>query len=177
MILLVLVALLSFSAPAQNWVEERTFLKDGVATPRVDGLFTKPLLGKLGTFAWFQVEKGYSQTYAGATYSPKPWVQFALGAGLEEDKNPARLGGYVWMGDAKNSLLFVPEYGGSGFWWKMEANRKVSKVLGVGLITERHKGTGPRLEYKIPKTHFAIWGAPMFDRRGANALVGIRWSL
>ncbi len=174
LILIVVMMVFSELMFAQNWVEERTYISDGHATPRIDGLMTRPIKGRLGSFVWFQTQKGYSQTYAGATYSPKPWVQFALGGGLEEAKNPARVGGYVWLGNAKTSILFVPEYGGSGFWWKLEVNRKVNKSIGVGLITDPLTGSGPRVEYQIPKIRLTFWLAPLTR---ANTLIGIRWSL
>ncbi|MDP2934133.1 MAG: hypothetical protein Q8N81_08515, partial [bacterium] len=117
------------------------------------------------------------EAYGGLTYSPKPWVQVAAGAGVEEAKNPGRIGGFVWMGNSKSSILFVPEYGGSGFWWKLEANRKITKVIGAGFITERYKGSGPRVEFRIPKVPVTIWAAPMFEAHRTNALFGIRWVL
>ena len=164
-------------ANAQNWVEERTFVSQGAATPRINGLLTKPIKGKWGSFLWFQTQQKYSQTYTGVTHSAKPHLQFALGVGLEEAKNPARMGGYVWAGNSKTSLLFVPEYGGSGFWWKLEANQKIRKSFGIGLLTERFKGTGPRMEYKIPRTPFVVWVAPLIERQKTNWLIGIRLHL
>lgn len=161
----------------QNWVEERTFVSKGTATPRINGLLTSPMKGKWGSFVWFQIQKDYSQGYAGLTYSPRSWMQFALGGGLEQDKHPARVGGYMWAGNSKSSLLFVPEYGGSGFWWKLEANRKINKSVGVGFITERFKGSGLRVEYKIPKIPVVVWGAPLLQMNRQNLLIGIRWNL
>ena len=173
--LIVIMALKS--ANAQTWVEQRTFVSGGQAAPRIDGLVSQTIKGKFGGFVWFQTEKNYSQAYGGITYSPKLWIQLAAGPGIEQDKKPLRVGGFVWLGSGKDSLLFIPEYGGSGFWWKLETNRKVNKSIGLGLLTERYKGTGPRVEYKIPKTKATVWVAPMFERHRANALIGIRWSL
>lgn len=167
--------LLARAAFGQVWVEERTFVKDGQASARIDGLVSQGLAGRFGGFVWFQTEKGYSQAYGGPTFSPKSWFQLGFGVGVEEHKNPARAGGFVWAGNSKSSLLFIPEYGGSGFWWKLEANRKAGKVFGVGIITERFKGTGPRLEYKIPRTPFLVWAASMFEKQRVNALFGFRW--
>jgi hypothetical protein len=172
---LLIAMLISCAAMAQTWVEQRTFVSSGVVTPRIDGLVTESFSGKLGAFAWFQTQKGYSEGYGGITYSPKPWIQLAGGAGIEENVSPARVGGFVWAGGGKISLLFIPEYGGSGFWWKAEVNRKVNKSVGVGLITERYKGTGLRVEYKIPRTPLLLWGAPMFEKSRVNAAFAIRW--
>jgi hypothetical protein len=172
---LLIAMLVTCAAMAQTWVEQRTFVSSGSATPRIDGLLTSSLSEKFGGFIWFQTQKDYSESYGGLTYSPKPWLQLASGVGIEEAKNPARAGGFVWMGDSKTSALFIPEFGGSGFWWKAEVNRKVNKSVGVGLVTERYKGTGLRVEYKIPRTPLLLWGAPMFEKSRVNAAFAIRW--
>lgn len=174
---LILGLLFARNVFAQTWVEERTFIKDGQAVARIDGLVSGQIGGKFGGFCWFQVQKEYGEAYCGPTYSPKPWLQFAGGPGVEQDKSPARVGGFVWTGNSKQYLLFIPEYGGSGFWWKLEGSRKVSKAVGVGFLTERFKGSGPRVEFAIPHTQFTIWAAPMLEKHRTNLLIGIRWTL
>ncbi len=161
----------------QSWVEERTYVTPQGATPRIDGLLTQPIKGQIGSFVWFQVQQGYSQAYGGATYSPKPWVQFALGAGLEEDKRPARIGSYVWIGKARLSALGVFEDGGSGFWHKAETNYQISKTLGVGSLSERFKGSGPKIEFSVPHTVLKLWFAPLVYKQTLRSVIGVRWSL
>ena len=172
-----LALFLAGSAFGQNWVEERTYFSGNGATPRIDGLLTRPVKGGLGSFAWFQVQQGYGQAYAGATYSPKPWVQFALGGGLEEDKHPARIGSYVWAGKGRVSGLGVFEDGGSGFWYKVETNCQVTAGLGLGTLTEANNGTGPKLELALPHTPFKLWFAPLWKGGSLVPLVGLRWLL
>jgi hypothetical protein len=175
--------MLAKSAFGQNWVEERTFVAGGVATERIDGLLTRPIRGKWGDFIWFQDQQGYAESYLGGTLSPKPCLQFALGAGLEEAKHPGRIGSYVWLGNKRNSVLFIAEDGGSGFWYKVEALHTFSPFLDGGFIEERFKGSGPEVKFGIPHTPFAIWGTPMIDRDPSsrhfrtNILIGVRWSL
>ncbi len=176
-VLMVLALLLAGQAFGQNWVEERTYVAGGVATPRINGLLTRPVKGVLGSFVWFQVQESYSQAYAGATYSPKPWMQLALGAGLEEDKHPARIGSYVWAGKGPVSGLAVFEDGGSGFWWKAEANYQAKPRLGVGMLSEVYKGTGLKLEFSVPHTRLKLWFAPLWKDGAVRPLVGVRWSL
>ncbi|TSA44758.1 hypothetical protein D4R52_03720 [bacterium] len=166
----------SAMAPAQSWVEERTYFYQGEAKARVNGLFTRNFSKKVGAFVWFQVASGYSQAYGGFTYSPKPWIQFAAGPGLEQAKNPARVGGYVWIGGKGNSLLLIAEYGGSGMWGKFEYNRKIGKYIGIGAMSERFKGTGPRVQVSISRTPITIWGAPLVYKGSAVGLLGIRVS-
>jgi hypothetical protein len=169
--------LLARAAFAQNWVEERTYISGGVATPRIDGLLTHPIKGGLGGFCWFQTQQAYSQAYCGPTYSPKPWIQFALGSGVETDKHPARVGSYVWLGKSKLSGLAAFEDGGSGFWYKVEANYQARKSLGVGMLSERFKGSGPKVELSLPHTGLKLWIAPLMGRHSFRPVIGVRWSL
>ncbi len=161
---------------AQNWVEERTYIANGVITPRINGLFTKPAAEKLGSFVWFQVQQGYSQAYAGLTYAPKSWIQVAIGPGLEEDRHPMRVGSYVWMGKGKVSTLAVFEDGGSGFWWKSESNYQITSRFGLGHWYEHGKGAGPKLEFSVPRTRAKLWLVP-FINHGVQPLLGVKWSL
>ena len=169
--------LLARAVLAQNWVEERTYVSQGVVTPRIDGLFTAPIKDRVGGFVWFQIQQSYSQAYGGATFSPKPWVQFALGAGLEEARHPARVGSYVWIGKAKLSSLTAFEDGGSGFWYKVETNYQAKKSMGVGMLSERDHGTGPKMEFSIPHTALKLWCAPLVSGKSLRPVFGVRWSL
>lgn len=182
---LVIVMISLTHALAQTWVDQRAFISQGRVTLRMSALMNTGTDKKLGGFAWLQTEKtllgkkkkDYGQGYAGVTYYFWPWLQVAGGVGLEDAENPARAGGFVWVGNKKHSVLFIPEYGGSGFWWKMEANRKLNKRFGIGILTERFKGTGTSLQVKIPKTPFVLWVVPMFEKRRVNGLFSVRWNI
>jgi len=176
-LILLVIFFLTQTAHCQNWVEERTYVSNGTTTPRVDGLFTHPLHRNLGTFVWFQVQQDYSQAYGGITYAPTSWIQFALGLGLEQYRQPARVGSYVWMGKGKCSALAVFEYGGSGFWYKVEGNFQITKTLGLGVNLEHFRGGGPKVEYSVPRTHVKFWFSPMVLNGSVRPLVGIRYSL
>ncbi len=177
------ILLFSARACAQNWIEQRVSVAGGTITPRVDGLLTGPLSDRWGSFAWFQVQQGYSEVYTGITYAPKSWAQVACGVGLEENRNPFRVGGYLWLGNSKSSLLINPEFGGSGGWWKIEAMRAVSKSVDLGFLQERYKGSGVEIRYRIPKTKAVIWSAPVVDKNPVsrhlrtNFIFGLRWNL
>jgi hypothetical protein len=175
--ILVVVMLLAKVAAGQTWVEERTYVSGDVATPRVDGLLTKPIRGALGGFCWFQVQQEYSQVYCGPTYLPRPWIQFALGSGIETDKHPARIGSYVWLGKGKLSGLGAFEDGGSGFWYKVETNYQVGKVVGLGMLSERYHGTGPKVELSVPHTALKLWCAPFISAHSLRPVFCVRWSL
>lgn len=162
---------------AQNWVEERTFFSQGQATPRLDGSFSRSFNKKFGALAWFQVQNGYSEAYVGPTVSPASWLQLGVGAGLEQAQHPGRIGGFIWAGKGELSAILIAEDGGSGKWYKAEANYAVNKIVGVGLITERFKGSGPRVEFVLPRTGFKLWFAPLLEKGSVNGLVGIRLAL
>lgn len=175
--MIVVVLLAAKAALAQNWVEERTYISGGVATPRIGGLLTKAIKGNLGGFCWFQTQQKYSQIYGGSTLSPTSWIQLALGLGIETDKHPLRVGSYVWLGKDKLSGLAVFEDGGSGFWYKVETNYQASKLVGLGTLSERFKGSGPKIEFSIPHTALKLWIAPLVDRHSFRPVIGVRWSL
>ncbi len=169
--------LLARAAYGQNWVEQQTYVSGARATLRIDGLFTSSAKRKVGSFVWMQVQQAYSQAYAGVTYSPKPFVQLALGAGLESDKHPARIGSYLWLGKGKVSGLGVFEDGGSGFWYKVETNYQATPKLGIGTLSERFRGHGLKLEVLLPRTPVKLWFAPLIKDRSVRPLFGLRWNL
>lgn len=176
-LIILVVLLLVRAAYGQNWVEERTYVAGGMATPRIDGLLATPIKSQMGGFIWFQVQQGYSQAYGGLTYAPKSWLQVALGGGLEQDKHPARIGSYVWMGKAKISGLAVFEDGGSGFWYKVESNYQATPKLGIGMLSERYHGSGPKIEFSVPHTALKLWCAPLASGTSLRPVFGVRWSL
>jgi hypothetical protein len=172
--LILIVVLVPSAVSAQSWVEQRTDVVADHSTPRLDGWVSGKIANSVGTFAWFQVDKNYAEAYIGPSFAPKTWLQFGAGAGVEQTTLPFRLGSFAWVGNKKASLLFIGEGLGSGWWYKSEFNWNVSKNLGAGLMTERFKGTGPRIQYSVPHTPITAWSAFLFDQAGNRALVGIR---
>jgi hypothetical protein len=162
------------AATAQTWVEQRTDVKTDQNTLRVDGWISGNITATVGTFAWFQVDENYAEAYAGPSFSPKPWLQFGAGAGVEQTAHPLRLGSFIWAGNQRVQFLFMGEGLGSGWWYKSECNWNASKKLGLGLMTERFKGTGPRIQYSMPHTPLTVWSAFLFEQGGNRALLGIR---
>lgn len=174
--ILIALALTVVAVPssAQTWVEQRTDVTTTQSVPRVDGWVSGTIAGSVGTFAWFQVDRNYAEAYVGPSFSPKPWLQFGAGAGVEQATHPLRLGSFAWAGNSHAQFLFIGEGLGSGWWYKAEFNWSTSKNLGIGLMTERYKGTGPRIQYSVPHTPLTAWSAYLFDQTGNRALIGIR---
>lgn len=173
-LLVVTLALVPSFVSAQTWVEQRTDVTADTTTPRLDGWISGKVTGSVGTFAWFQIDQNYGQGYAGLSLTPKSWLQFGVGAGVEQTTRPLRFGSFVWAGNQHVSLLFIGEGLGSGWWYKSEFNWTATKDLGIGLMTERFKGTGPRVQYAVPGTPLTIWSAYLFNEGGNRALMGIR---
>ena len=163
--------------PAQTWIETRVHVTEKSVTPRVNGWVSGNITPKLGLFAWFQVDKAYGESYGGMSFSPTPWLQFGVGGGIEQADNPARLGSFLWIGGKRQTVLAIYEHGGSGLWYKAEYNFALNDKVGVGLITERSKGTGPRLEMKIPRSPIIVWAAPLVNDGKIIGLIGVRLRL
>jgi hypothetical protein len=81
------------------------------------------------------------------------------------------------MGKAKLSGLAAFEDGGSGFWYKVETNYQVTSKAGIGVLSERYHGTGPKFEISVAHTAIKLWFAPLADRHSLRPVFGIRWSL
>ena len=172
-ILALMVLLAAANASAQTWIEQRTDVA-AATTPRVDGWISANSSPRVGAFAWFQADRSYAEAYVGPSFSLKPWLQFGAGAGVEQSDHPLRLGSFAWMGHQKTSLLIITEGLGSGLWYKMEFNWKVANNLGFGLLTERFKGVGPRIQYLVPHTPLTIWSAALHSPTGNRVVIGIR---
>ncbi len=145
----------------------------GKIVPQVDAYVTHKSSERVGQFAWFVTGQHWSEAYAGLELYPKKWMTLDMGAGLETNKNPWRLGGIVWMGSQKQSLLTALETGGSGFWWRSIYNRKVRKCFGIGIIGQAHRGVGPRAQFCIPRTPITIWAANFFWNGKPSQAFGI----
>ena len=138
----------------------------GKIAPQLDAYISRKSNEHVGAFGWFVTNQYWSEAYAGVQLYPKKWMTVDVGAGLETDKNPWRLGGVVWIGNDKQSLLTILEMGGSGFWWRSTYNRAAGKRFGLGAMGQAQRGVGPRVQFTIPKTPIVLWTAPFFNWNG-----------
>jgi len=164
-----------------GFLESQTNFENGrgETSTGVNALVNVALTKKTGLYVFAQTSKGYSQVYAGPTYSPKPWIQFGTGVGVEQAKHPFRAGGFVWVGKGKVSNLLIVEKGatkGSG-WYKDILNVQVADRVGVGVISQRFLGTGLYGQVKLSK-HFLLWGAPTYDfaSHKMKGTIGLRYN-
>lgn len=149
-----------------GFLESQTNFENGrgETSTGINGLMNITLTKRTGLYVFGQASRKYSQIYGGPTYSPKPWVQVGAGLGVEQTKRPFRAAGFVWVGQGKVSNLLIGEIGaakGSG-WYKDEFNIQATDRLGIGLISQRFLGTGPRFQLKLSKK-LLLWGAPTYD--------------
>jgi hypothetical protein len=131
---------------------------NGDATPQVKTLISYGGKTKVGSFCWIQVGIKYYQTYCGATYTPAKWAQLGAAVGFEKDKNPFRVGTFLWLGKGRFSNLLVVEAGGSGEWHRNVASYQAHKNVSLSVTLQRFAGVGARVDITIPKTHFKIGG-------------------
>jgi hypothetical protein len=172
----------SGEAAGQTWIEVRTHTTQEATTPRVDGWISGQVGKGFGSFAWFQADKTYAEAYGGLTRNLTKWLQAGAGFGIEqqEDKgNPIRFGSFLYFGNGQNphSAILIYEGLGTGHWYKAEYNYSLTTTVGLGLITERFKGSGPRVQVKIPRSPAIVWAAPLISKDGLSAITGIRLTM
>lgn len=165
------------------WIENKNITVNGDTVPGFDGIISYDLTPRVGAFLYYQWAEPYSQFYAGPTLWIIPSVlQIGVAGGAEEASDSHRFGSFLWSGYGKASFLSIWETGGSGDWYKAEFNYAITDHIGVGAMTQRFVGAGPRLEYKIPGSPITLWGGPMWNwerpRPGRlNAMTGVRVNL
>ncbi|MBL8029657.1 MAG: hypothetical protein JNN11_00165 [Candidatus Doudnabacteria bacterium] len=158
----------------QGWVEERVHISSHSLKSRLAGIYTSALTPKTGTFVWFQADKEYSQSYAGLTYLPTEWLQVAAGAGLEQNSDPLRIGGFAAVNRKGGKGLLILETGGSGFFWRVEAGYPLGKGFGLGVLSQVNKGSGLRVEYRLKKMPLVLW-SDFFCTKKLIGVMGVRW--
>jgi hypothetical protein len=102
-----------------------------------------------GLFGYGCVAPGWSEAYAGATYSPVSWIEIAAGAGSEQYTKQVRLGGWIWAGYGRFSGLYLLENGGTGRWHKLELRAKVAPTFSLGWVDKAAAGHGPFVEWRF----------------------------
>lgn len=110
---------------------------------------------KTGAFIYVMDTKYWTEGYGGLTYSPRPEIQFALGAGRETGGN--RVGGWVWMGKNRVSAIYFFENGKTGHWYKTIAKYKINQKLSLGYVEKKFAGNGIYAEFKLSSDATLKW--------------------
>lgn len=131
---------------------------------------------KFGVSTWALLNKSYSELYEVGTYSPKPWLQLALGAGVEQAAPAWRLGGWVFAKKNRWSNFFAYEQGGSGWWHKDVANFQATKQVGFGFASQMYRGNGPHIQWSIPKSSMELhFNTYLSQTKSPNYQLDLRW--
>lgn len=149
--LLVVAVLLiaAFTASAFGSVEVEAGLANGGETIRIYQA-SVPNNAGFGTFAFAVANKYYAQAYTGVTYSPNRHVWVEVGYGLETvPGNSGRIGGCAILSDGQFTIKHFQESGGSGNYNKTCVDWQATSRVSLGVVDDRFKGTGPKIDYKV----------------------------
>ncbi len=148
-----------------GFVEEWNIVTKDGTTPEVHVYLRGPVKGKLGWTTWTINGETWSEGLGGLAVAPVSWMEIQAVIGLETDDDPLRGGVNLWLGNERVSMLFIQEYGGSGYWYKYIATLDLGKGLLLGAYSDKTVGTGPYLEKKIGK--FSAGGVyTLNDKKG-----------
>jgi len=159
MVLFLFVPLQMMKAQSSLWTEVMYRTGDAGDNTQINISASKKFTPSFGAFVWSISSKGWGESIVGAVYSPRPWVEFDLGAGLEKNEHPFRTQASVWVGNKKGSLYAAVENGGSGFWYVATGNMPVQSNFGIGFRAQRFVGIGPR--FQITKKNIMFWVVPI----------------
>lgn len=176
--------------PARSWAENQFWHEFWAVSTPSKGTLDVDAAGSLtwlpgeqrfGLFAWYLVSPTWAEGYVGPVWSPKPWVQFGLGAGIEQATKPWRLGAYAWAGDGQLTGTVMGEYGGSGAWWRVEGVWTAADWLGLGALAQSDIGVGPKVEFNapVPDLPVKLWAVPFYGfapREAFGIFVGLRFA-
>ena len=161
-------------------LEQQTVFADGETVPDVNATVVRLLRGPVGVYAYFFVDRGYADALVGPAYAPTPWLVVTAGAGVEQaEEGQWRVGGMLWLGNARYTSVTFLETGASGFWGRTEFAWRPAPWAGIGVLGDLQLGVGPRLEVNVPHLPVQVWGASLYDWKEDRpaAAVGVRLDL
>lgn len=116
-----------------------------------------------GFYYFSLLNENWGQAYAGIQFKPVKWLMLSLGAGLENNANPYRFNISLLILKNNFSWMQIYEYGGSGFWYNILLNYRISDQNSLGLIAKRFYGLGLNFEHIIKKTPISLICSPTYD--------------
>jgi len=127
-------------------------------------IFAKKKISEKFDLTYFSlVGQKWSEALIGFSYSPKKWLSIGLSTGIEHNPAVYRLGGSIWIGKGKTSLLMLGEKGDGkdNYFYKTILSYKASEKFTVGAIAWRFHGLGPVVKYT--KDDLTLWFMPAYD--------------
>jgi hypothetical protein len=163
--ILILLGFSQYSSSQQLQIYGRYTLGGKKVIPDINYYGTKDLPKGFGISYFLLVEQGWAEAYVGPTYSPKPWIQIGLSAGIEQNKPLFRGAGSLWLGKDNISFLFLWEkgFGKDNYWYKATLSCQVHPSFSIGMCAWRFHGLGPIVTYEIPKSDIKLWVMPAYD--------------
>jgi|CXWL01.1.fsa_nt_gi hypothetical protein len=114
-------------------------------------------------------DSGWSEVYAGPTWSPTPALTFGAGAGVETQTDEtvrfryalsltAKSGPWLFIGSVEhNAGLFSGD--NDGLWYDLNGLVTQYRPIVFGLKWRSDVGVGPYVEYVLPGGRFKVWVA------------------
>jgi hypothetical protein len=151
-------------AEASFEVQAIATIADGNVSKAMDAYFAeRDSRSVFGNFTYAFVGEEWSEMYVGVTYTPSTICQIGAGVGIEQADSPWRVGGSLWAGKGKFSLLVLAEEGGGDFWYRAVGAMKISSTFAAGAMSEQFAGHGPRLDVCIPNLPLKLWVVGLYD--------------
>lgn len=180
-LILLLALVLPVFGQATGYVEVYNNFRGGSHETQVNFWVQGPLAGKVGWFGWALTSKSWSEGYAGFNFAPTKGVEVGVGAGVETDDSPARLGSYASFSRGRFFGIGIYENGGSGYWDRVYANYTLLQKgwfsAGAGGMHEAFRGFGPRMQFGIGKK-ITVWSS-FLAKEGTRptAMLAVQWNL
>lgn len=165
------VFFLAVSFTAMSQVQIFGKYSEGSVTPDINVFGYGPKLDSSGKFRmiYFALfEQNWAEGIVGVNYSPRSWVEFGLGIGMEQNPALYRLTANIWLGKDMFSFFTWVEKGDGkdNYWYKSVLGYAITPKFTAELIAWRFNGVG--LSPKLKLNNFSIWAFPAYDFESKN---------
>ncbi len=162
--IIITVCLYTLTSYAQLEMYGR-YTVNGKVEPSFNLYGEKKISEKVNLTYFALVEEKWSEALVGLSYSPAKWVSVGLSTGIEHNPAIIRIGGSIWLGKGKASLLMLGEKGDGqdNYFYKTVLSYKASEQFTVCAMTWRFHGIGPVVRYTPKKSDLTIWFMPAYD--------------
>ena len=169
LIIIILLGLISFSVKSQSFssfeIENLSNLmtKD-YSRPQIN-IYANSFKSnpKVGFYYFALINQYWAQAYGGVIIKPYNWMSVSIGAGLEVDENPYRLNVSLIIEKTRFNFIQIYEYGGSGFWYNVQANYKINQQNYLGVVGKRYYGVGINYEHNLKQFPLTFTVSPLYD--------------
>lgn len=118
-------------------------------TPGLEIYTGKAINQKVGMFAYGYVSKDWSEAYVGPSFNPTKNSEILLGVGMEQGQDALRFGGWSDVTFGRTTFEYDYEFGGSGYFYKLKADYRLTPKLDVAAIDKKSAGLGLSARYQL----------------------------